>query len=191
MTKSLFLSLANNGEAKNLSRPQVTNRKSPRLANLGTYDLITSFEFKKSLVINCYSGTGTKMQKMYQISFSSRFFLLRFAFLSENTINPRTYGGLGQLRTDGGGVGTSPLAISETMRTNENSKKYQKVVVELYSIYRGDFEVRSILRAPKVIEGQIMAKFHTFSEICPYLRNYSRQEVTEKKHLRPLKLFFR
>ena len=38
----------------------------------------------------------------------------------EVIVNPRTDGGLGQLRTDGWGADIRPLAISETMRPNEN-----------------------------------------------------------------------
>ena len=40
-------------------------------------------------------------------------------------VNPRTDGGLGQLRTDGGGGGGGgpPLEISETVRPSENAKK--------------------------------------------------------------------
>ena len=44
-------------------------------------------------------------------------------YRSSKTFNPRTDGGLGQLRTDVGGGGVYSLDISETMCPSENKKR--------------------------------------------------------------------
>ena len=110
----------------------------------------------------------------------------------QSNINLRANGGLGQLRTYGGGADNSPppLPISETTCPSEN-RKHQKALVKLYSIYRDDFEIRSIMRSRDVIKGQVVANFHIFFQKYASISETVLGRRPRKKHSTALKLFFR